>query len=117
MSQVNKGCAPLVQKKHNRIGEQEILMINPRLNIPASDYEGHMSSPDVGQLSFLAKTFKESMENHDCRTVVLLGCATGNGLEYIRLVFYHMLIRCPRCNRTCSPPQILLLALFWRGAI
>jgi trans-aconitate methyltransferase len=64
-------------------------MINPWLNIPASDYEGHMSSPNVGQLSFLAKTFKESLENHDCRTVALLGCATGNGLEYIKNEVSH----------------------------
>lgn len=64
-------------------------MINPWLNIPASDYEGHMSSPNVGQLSFLAKTFKESLENHDCRAVALLGCATGNGLEYIKNEVSH----------------------------
>lgn len=43
-----------------------------------------MGSPNVAQLSFLAKTFKEALENHDCNTIALLGCATGNGLEYVK---------------------------------
>ena len=58
-------------------------MDNPWLQIPASDYEAHMGSPKVAQLSFLAQTFKESLKKYDCRAVALLGCATGNGLEYI----------------------------------
>ena len=58
-------------------------MTNPWLRIPATDYEQHMSSPDVDQLSFLAHTFKESLENHDASAIALLGCATGNGLEYV----------------------------------
>jgi len=43
-----------------------------------------MASLNVAQLSFLAKTFKEALENHDCNTIALLGCATGNGLEYVK---------------------------------
>ena len=58
-------------------------MTNPWLRIPASDYEGHMRSPKVAQQSFLAQTFKETLENHDSSTIALLGCATGNGLEYV----------------------------------
>jgi len=58
-------------------------MDNPWLQIPASDYEAHMGSPDVAQQLFLAQTFKESLKKYDCRTVALLGCATGNGLEHI----------------------------------
>ena len=58
-------------------------MTNPWLRVPATDYEQHMSSPDVDQLSFLAHTFKESVENHDANAIALLGCATGNGLEYV----------------------------------
>jgi len=58
-------------------------MINPWLRIPASDYEGHMSSPHVGQQQFLAQTFQESLNVHDSSSVALLGCATGNGLEYV----------------------------------
>ncbi len=58
-------------------------MTNPWLRIPASDYEGHMGSPNVAQQSFLAQTFKESLDNHDSSTIALLGCSTGNGLEYV----------------------------------
>ena len=58
-------------------------MTNPWLKIPAADYEGHMSSPSVAQQSFLAQTFKESLESHDSSTIALLGCATGNGLEHV----------------------------------
>ena len=58
-------------------------MTNPWLDIPASDYEGHMNSPSVAQLSFLAATFRESLKSYANDTVALLGCATGNGLEYI----------------------------------
>lgn len=59
------------------------IMTNPWLRIPASDYEGHMSSLKVAQQSFLAQTFKESLESHDSSTIALLGCATGNGLEHV----------------------------------
>jgi len=58
-------------------------MTNPWLKIPASDYEGHMDSPDVAQLSFLAQAFRESLEKYDSSSIALLGCATGNGLDYI----------------------------------
>jgi SAM-dependent methyltransferase len=64
-------------------------MVNPWLNIPAADYEGHMDSPNVDQLSFLASTFKETLVHHDCDTVALLGCATGNGLEHVKREFTH----------------------------
>jgi len=58
-------------------------MKNPWLKIPAADYEAHMSSPNVDQLAFLGRTFKEALDRHDCSAVALLGCATGNGLEHI----------------------------------
>ena len=58
-------------------------MSNPWLNISAADYEGHMSCPEVNQLSFLGTIFKEALEKHDCSSVAFLGCATGNGLEYV----------------------------------
>jgi len=59
------------------------MMANPWLTIPAADYEGHMASPHVNQLAFLARIFKESVENNNCETIALLGCATGNGLAHI----------------------------------
>jgi SAM-dependent methyltransferase len=58
-------------------------MNNPWRHIPASDYEAHMSSPQVAQLEFLAHTFRQALQQHNSRQVGLLGCATGNGLEYI----------------------------------
>lgn len=58
-------------------------MINPWLQIPASDYEGHLGSPKVAQLTLLAQTFKEVLNKHESKSIALLGCATGNGLEYI----------------------------------
>lgn len=58
-------------------------MKNPWLEIPAADYEAHMSSPNVDQFAFLGMKFKDVLGRHDCSAVALLGCATGNGLEYI----------------------------------
>jgi len=58
-------------------------MNNPWLNIPASDYEGHMGLPEVDQLAFLGNVFKEALNKYDSRSLAYLGCATGNGLEYI----------------------------------
>lgn len=58
-------------------------MNNPWLSIPASDYERHMSLPEVDQLSFLGNLFKQTLAKYDSSSVLYLGCATGNGLEYI----------------------------------
>jgi SAM-dependent methyltransferase len=58
-------------------------MESPWFNIPAVVYETHMSSPKVDQLSFLGRIFRKALNNNGCDTVALLGCATGNGLEYI----------------------------------
>ncbi len=58
-------------------------MKNPWLNIPASDYERHMRLPEVNQLSFLGDVFKTSLGKYDNSSIAYLGCATGNGLEYI----------------------------------
>jgi len=61
-------------------------MDNPWLYIPASDYEGHMGSPHIAQLQFLGRTFHEALRKHKSDTIALLGCATGNGLEYINSI-------------------------------
>lgn len=58
-------------------------MKNPWLNIPASDYEGHMGLPEVNQLSFLRDVFKDSLSKYNNSSIAYLGCATGSGLEYI----------------------------------
>jgi len=44
-------------------------MTNPWLQIPASDYEGHMGSPEVAQLTLLAQTFKEALNKYDSKSM------------------------------------------------
>jgi SAM-dependent methyltransferase len=58
-------------------------MPNPWLSIPAADYEGHMGSPGVGQLEFLSRVFGGLMREFEPESLVVLGCATGNGFEHI----------------------------------
>jgi phospholipid N-methyltransferase len=67
----------------NQEREPEALAANPWLAIPAADYDGHMSSPGVGQQAFIADTFRAALSTHDSTAVALLGCATGNGLEHV----------------------------------
>jgi len=56
---------------------------NPWLDIPASDYEGHMADPQVGQLQMLNRLFKRVLAETRPAAVAVLGCATGNGFEHI----------------------------------
>jgi SAM-dependent methyltransferase len=55
---------------------------NPWLEIPAGDYEGHMGSPQVGQLQMLSRLFKRALAETRPESVAVLGCATGNGFEH-----------------------------------
>lgn len=55
--------------------------MNPWKNISSNDYDGHMGDPSVDQLSFLADFFEESINNTTPESILLAGCATGNGLE------------------------------------
>ena len=58
-------------------------MVNPWLNVPLSEYEGHMNSPEVQQLGALADLFAEALERCKPRSVAILGIAGGNGLDRI----------------------------------
>ena len=58
-------------------------MDNPWLHIPASDYEGHMSSPHIAQQQFLVQIFQETLSKYDNSSIALLGCTTGNGLQFV----------------------------------
>ena len=51
--------------------------------MPAADYEGHMGSPGVRQLEFLSRIFGGLIREYEPESLVVLGCATGNGLEHI----------------------------------
>jgi len=57
--------------------------VNPWLTIPAADYEGHMGSPEVGQLAFLSEVFRDALNAYQPRRLLVVGCATGNGFEHI----------------------------------
>lgn len=56
-------------------------MSNPWMDISSDDYENHMAS--IGQLQALNKAFKKALLIYKPRTMVILGSATGNGLEHI----------------------------------
>jgi SAM-dependent methyltransferase len=59
------------------------VMKNPWLDIPLDEYEGHMALPQVAQARLLADIFKSLLERHRPRSVAVLGCAGGNGFEWI----------------------------------
>ena len=55
--------------------------VNPWLEIPASDYERHMEQ--VGQLQLINRVFQYLVASVAAKSVVILGCTTGNGVEHI----------------------------------
>ena len=56
---------------------------SPWLTIPASDYEGHMGSDNVGQLVVLDQLFSKALVDFSPQNLAVLGCATGNGFQHI----------------------------------
>jgi SAM-dependent methyltransferase len=58
-------------------------MRNPWLDIPEVDYVCHMSSPTVNQRPVLSRLMGDAMESVRPRTMLVLGCSTGNGLEHV----------------------------------
>jgi len=56
---------------------------NPWYKIPASDYENHMDSPNVGQLKFLNNLFKDILRKYNPGSLFVPGCTTGNGFEHV----------------------------------
>ena len=58
-------------------------MGNPWLDITESDYVGHMSSPDVNQRPVLNRLLRDALQHAQPRTVLILGCSTGNGFEHV----------------------------------
>ena len=58
-------------------------MSNPWVFISLEDYEGHMNSPTVQQLTPLANLFKRALDYCHPESVAVLGIAGGNGLEQI----------------------------------
>jgi ubiquinone/menaquinone biosynthesis C-methylase UbiE len=58
-------------------------MPNPWLDIPEADYVGHMNSPAVGQGPVLSRLLGEVLEDVRPTELLVLGGATGNGLEHV----------------------------------
>lgn len=56
---------------------------NPWLDISEADYVGHMSSPGVNQRPVLSRLLRDALASAQPRTVLVLGCSTGNGLEHV----------------------------------
>ncbi len=56
-------------------------MRNPWLDLPLADYEAHMALPHVGQAQLLRELLGAALDEHVPRSVAVLGCAGGNGLE------------------------------------
>lgn len=55
--------------------------MNPWLEIPLEDYEGHMGSASVAQAPFLAESLALAVQRHQPKSIAVLGCAGGNGFE------------------------------------
>lgn len=54
---------------------------NPWLEIPLQDYEAHMALPQIAQAQMLGDLLAEMCATHHPRSIALIGCAGGNGLE------------------------------------
>jgi SAM-dependent methyltransferase len=54
---------------------------NPWLDIPLADYEQHMALPDIGQAQMLAEQLARAVRKNKPKSVAIIGCAGGNGLE------------------------------------
>jgi len=55
--------------------------VNPWLEIPLDDYEGHMALPAVAQAAYLADTLERLVKDHAPESVAVIGCAGGNGFD------------------------------------
>jgi len=58
-------------------------MTNPWLHIPASDYEAHMSLPEVAQAQAINELFASVLQEYTPASLAVFGCTTGNGFEHI----------------------------------
>jgi SAM-dependent methyltransferase len=56
---------------------------NPWTVVPAADYERHMGPEGADQLAPLSSIFQEAYLATQPDRVLLLGCATGNGIEHV----------------------------------
>ncbi len=57
--------------------------MNPWTTVAPADYEAHMTSPAVAQLSVLSDIVARELASLRPASVLVVGCATGNGFEHI----------------------------------
>ncbi len=57
--------------------------MNPWISVEPGDYEAHMTSPTVGQMPALAGILARDLATYRPRSLLVVGCATGNGFEHI----------------------------------
>ncbi|RYC71037.1 class I SAM-dependent methyltransferase [Spirosoma sordidisoli] len=56
--------------------------MNPWSDVPADDYERHMSHDTVGQLACLSEITQEKIEQRYPQTIAVYGACTGNGFVH-----------------------------------
>jgi hypothetical protein len=83
-------------------------MRNPWLDIADADYVGHMSSPAVRQRPALSRLMGDVLESVRPRTMLVLGGATGNGLERIDPAVTSHLRRQAASPPLCAHEQRLI---------
>src|SRR5262245_59517031 len=57
--------------------------MNPWLDIPLADYEGHMAMPAIGQAALIADQLDVLVAELRPASVAVIGCAGGNGFECV----------------------------------
>ena len=60
--------------------------MNPWLEIPLAEYEGHMSMPAIGQAAMLADQLVSLVARFHPSDVAVIGCAGGNGFDRLGLL-------------------------------
>jgi SAM-dependent methyltransferase len=66
-----------------RVGYRSMTTPNPWAVVPASDYEAHLGPAGLDQLAPLSQIFQEVYAATQPDRLLLVGCATGNGLEHV----------------------------------
>ena len=61
----------LDQRAHGGI----LAQVNPWLEIPLSDYEGHMALPTIGQSQLIARELATLVREQSPRSVAVIGCS------------------------------------------
>ena len=65
-------------------------MDNPWKSVSLSDYENHMKSDTVMQLQVLNEMMRSQFNSYDVNNAMVLGVASGNGLEHINTKKYSI---------------------------